>query len=126
MFLYSFGSNVLYFVVFSCQMILLVEGNRLGSNFCIDYVFGQLCQVKTTCLVFVYNRFCSDLYCTCKFYWVVPEKIHPAPRRTFLLSRGGGEKIFVSDNSKCIRTSKEVGALTSNFLCGGWFGCFLE
>ena len=44
--------------------------------------------------------------------------------------RGRGEK-FVSDNSKCIGDPHGVGGggvggLTSNFLNGGRYGCFLE
>jgi hypothetical protein len=59
-------------------------------------------------------------------YWVVPEKIHHAPKENiYTVWRWRGEK-FVSDNSKCIRTSEEavnlplwpLGGLTSNVFCG--------
>jgi hypothetical protein len=38
------------------------------------------------------------------WYWVVPEKIHPAPKDENSAVRKRREEKFVSDNSKCIRT----------------------
>ena len=38
-------------------------------------------------------------------------------QRKFFPSGGVRGQQFVPDNNKCIRTSKGVGALTSNFLC---------
>jgi hypothetical protein len=56
------------------------------------------------------------IWCFC--LWVVPKKIQPAPKKEIsTVRRARGEK-FVSDNSKCIRPSKGVGGLTSNFLSG--------
>ena len=67
--------------------------------------------------------------------WVVTEKIHTPPTEEIsAFRRGRGEKI-ISDNSKCIRTSK--GGRGVNFLfpplqrfpfpfgLPGWYGCFL-
>jgi hypothetical protein len=57
-------------------------------------------------------------------YWVVPEKIHTPPTEEIsAVRRGRGDKI-VSDNSKCIRTSKGVGGSTSNFLHGDGMNVF--
>jgi hypothetical protein len=67
-------------------------------------------------------------------YWVVPEKIHHAPKENiYTVWKWRGEK-FVSDNSKCIRASEEAVNLSSvairgvNFQCLLWqrYGCFLE
>jgi hypothetical protein len=58
--------------------------------------------------------------------WVVTEKIHtPHTEEISAVWRGRGEKI-VSDNSKCIRTSKGVGGINFQFPPWGWYGCFLE
>jgi hypothetical protein len=60
-----------------------------------------------------------------------PPKFHEvsatAPRTEEISAvwRGRGEKI-VSDNSKCIRTSKWVGGINFQFPPWGWYGCFLE
>ncbi len=50
---------------------------------------------------------------------IIPENIYTPPTEEIsAVQRGRGEQI-VSDNSRCVRTSKGAGGLTSNFLCGG-------
>jgi hypothetical protein len=59
-------------------------------------------------------------------YWVVPEKIHTPPTEEIsAFRRGRGEK-NVSDNSKCIRTSKGGRGVNFLFPLWGWYGCFLQ
>jgi hypothetical protein len=61
------------------------------------------------------------------WYWVVPEKIHPAPKDENSAVRKRREEKFVSDNSKCIRTlagDMGGGGVTPNFLCGGGVDVF--
>ena len=72
------------------------------------------------------NRVCvlhSKYYYT---HWVVPEKIHTPPRRKFLPSGRGGEKILFLIIVNVLGHPKRVGGLTSYFLSGGWYGFFLE
>jgi hypothetical protein len=44
----------------------------------------------------------------------------------FLPSGGGGEKKLFLIIGNVLGHPKVVGGLTSNFLCGGGIGCFLE
>jgi hypothetical protein len=56
--------------------------------------------------------------------WVIPEKIHiPPTEEISAVRRGRGEKI-VSDNSKCIRTSKGGRGVNFYFLRGGGMDVF--
>ena len=57
---------------------------------------------------------------------VVPEKIHTPPTEEISAVRRGRGDIIVSDNSKCIRTSKGGRGVNLQFPLWGWYGCFLE
>ena len=62
--------------------------------------------------------------------WVISEKVHPSPTQIGAIQRGR-DKQFVSDVSKCIRTSDAGrwrggggGGVTSNFLLPGGMDVF--
>jgi hypothetical protein len=56
--------------------------------------------------------------------WAIPEKIHTPPTEEIsAVRRGRGEKI-VSDNSKCIRTSKGGRGVNLYFLRWGGMDVF--
>jgi hypothetical protein len=80
--------------------------------------------VRKFIYIFLYTTIPANDWDCILIQWVVPEKIHTPPTEEIsAVRRGRGEKI-VSDNSKCIRTSKGVGGLTSYFLRGGGMDVF--
>jgi hypothetical protein len=76
---------------------------------------------KMATIIFMF----TNIY-TWHSHWVVPEKIHTPPTwEISAVRRGRGEKI-VSDNNKCIRTSKGGRGVNFQFPPWGWCRCFLE
>jgi hypothetical protein len=76
--------------------------------------------------IFLYTTIPANDWDCILIQWVVPEKIHTPPTEEIsAVRRGRGEKI-VSDNSKCIRTSKGGRGVNFLFPPWGWYGCFLE
>ena len=58
--------------------------------------------------------------------WFTPEKIHTHPTEEIsAVQKGRGEQ-FVSDNSKCIRTSEGDRGVNFHFPLWEKYGCFQE